>query len=75
MFAGKAHFWFTECDFIILEHKKQRLHVNEHIYVQSWIQDVTVTKEVVLVRDILYDEDYVTTHNYPLNENSLAPVW
>lgn len=76
MFSGKAHFWFTECDFIILEHKKkQRLHVNEHIYVQFWIQDVTVTKEVVLVRDILYDEDYVTTHNYPLNGNSLAPVW
>lgn len=47
------------------------MYVN--IYVQFWIQDVTVTKEV-LVRDILYDEDYVTTHNYPLNENSLAPV-
>lgn len=45
-----------------------------NIYVQFWIQDVTVTKEVVLVRDILYDEDYVTTHIYPLNENSLAPV-
>lgn len=45
-----------------------------NIYVQFWIQDVTVTKEVVLVRDILYDEDYVTPHNYPLNENSLAPV-
>lgn len=45
-----------------------------NIYVQFWIQDVTVTKEVVLVRDILYDEDNVTTHNYPLNENSLAPV-
>lgn len=35
-----------------------------NIYVQFWIQDVTVTKEVVLVRDILYDEDNVTTHNY-----------
>lgn len=32
---------------------------------------MTVTKEVVLVRDILYDEDYVTPNNYPLNENSL----